>query len=498
MAGTTITVNATYSQAVANDKTGADVSVEDGKLIIWNGVNVTDSNRETLLDLTVKADGENYKATVLGDNGLYYDVTLTQAPAATGAEFAAGTVADKDIVKTPAGGNSSLNAPDTNGSGYQPILQWLKTAKLNANSQTANVEWTINLNNGGVITGTGVGNSLQLTPSIYNETSNDVVTMVTAIVTSEDGKTTTFYCTGTIPATVNKFDVSIGDGIYVFDDGTGNTWNGVNTTGTQSTDFTVGTRKLSVTVGSNKVYMLVSNSGEGTWNVTGAGTVISNGVQNGMSWARVTFTGTADVQFEVPATPTILNVTYGGGLNPKGTAADATHAEVTRITSPAKKGEELVLQVDLNANTHIADFVWFNGTQSGKLEETSPNYWSISAAVTNTMDTSKPVILVATVVSDTATLSITNNSSAPLTVEYLNSDDLSKMTVEVVAANGGTLTVTSKLDTRGPVTITAGTSVDITNSAAASTPGQSALTNVQTWTSGNLQGNVTLVVADHT
>lgn len=151
--GTTITVNATYSQAVANDKAGIDVSVKDGKLIIWNGVNVTDSNRDTLLDLTVKAAGDAYKATVLGDNGLYYDVTLTQAPAASGAKFAAGT--GTDIVADASGGNNSLANPGGGGTNYQPILKWLKSAKLDATSQGASVAWTVELNDGTVITGTG-------------------------------------------------------------------------------------------------------------------------------------------------------------------------------------------------------------------------------------------------------------------------------------------------------------------------------------------------------
>ncbi|MCI9433293.1 MAG: hypothetical protein HFF70_12865, partial [Oscillospiraceae bacterium] len=494
--GTTITVNATYSQAVANDKAGIDVSVKDGKLIIWNGVNVTDSNRDTLLDLTVKAAGGAYKATVLGDNGLYYDVTLTQAPAASGAKFAAGT--GTDIVANASGGNNSLANPGGGGTNYQPILKWLKSAKLDATSQGASVAWTVELNDGTVITGTGTEGGLVLTPSIYNETSNDTVKMVTAVVTSEDGNATTVYYTGATAPAVGKYTVDVGPGIYVFDDGTGNTWNGVNVSGAQSTDFTGGTTgKIDGIVGASKTYMLVANSAEGNWAVTGAATIVSHGVQSNMSWARVTFTGTAGVTFTAPAVSSILNVTYGGGLNATGTTATTTAAEVTSITSPAKKGEEIEIEVDLAAGTHIAGFTWFNGTQTGVVEYASGNWWNIPASATATMDTSKPLILIAKVVDDTADLAITNTSSADLVVEYMNIDDSSKTTIATVVA-GGTLTVAGKLDTRGPIAITANKPVDIAVAAPNLVPDASSGANVQTWNSGNIQGDVTLAVTNPT
>ena len=167
------------------------------------------------------------------------------------------------------------------------------------------------------------------------------------------------------------------------------------------------------------------------------------------------------------------------------------------ITSPAKKGEEIEIEVDLAAGTHIAGFTWFNGTQTGVVEYASGNWWNIPASATTTMDTSKPLILIAKVVNDAAHLTITNNSSADLVVEYMNIDDSSKTTIATVVA-GGTLTVASKLDTRGPIAITANKPVDIAVTAPSLVPDASSGASVQTWNSGNIQGDVTLTVTDPT
>ena len=75
--GVNITATATFNQATANNKAGADVSVEGGKLVMWEGANVTSS---TSFDLPVLEGGKTYNGTVLSDDGRYYTVTLVQEP----------------------------------------------------------------------------------------------------------------------------------------------------------------------------------------------------------------------------------------------------------------------------------------------------------------------------------------------------------------------------------------------------------------------------------
>lgn len=69
-----ITGKVTFNEAAENDA-DTDVSVDNGKLVMWNGNNVTSS---TDFDLNVLEGGASYTGVVLGDNGEHYDVALTQ------------------------------------------------------------------------------------------------------------------------------------------------------------------------------------------------------------------------------------------------------------------------------------------------------------------------------------------------------------------------------------------------------------------------------------
>jgi len=438
VAGTTITVNAAYSQAVANDKTGADVSVKDGKLIIWNGVNVTDSNRETLLDLTVKATGDTYKATVLGDNGLYYDVTLTQAPAASGAKFAAG-----GIVKTANGGANSLNTPTALS--YTPILTWLKSATLDAASQNANVEWTVTLTGGVTLTGKGAGAKLTtLTASDgknYNETSNDTVASVSAVVTSEDGKTVTYYAT----AAVGTFTVDIGEGIRVYD--ATNTWDGTFT-GTQSTAFNTTTRKLTVSYGSTDWYQLVANAPEGEWTATGAADMYLKDVAHGMSFANCTFSGPATVTFTAPENPTVLNVKLGAGCGT--TTPTTTTAQVSEYKEISKIGDAISMKIEAATGYHVAKVTWANGTKSGEAVALNGTYWQIPADVTRDM-TSGDLYINVEVALNARDLKITNSTGQIVKVTYFDAVAGAYQTSEIAAAT--TTEQTISFSSLGVITI---------------------------------------------
>ena len=487
VAGTTITVNATYSQAVANDKTGADVSVKDGKLIIWNGVNVTDSNRETLLDLTVEAAGETYKATVLGDNGLYYDVTLVQAPAATGAQFE-----KSGIVQNASGGATSLKAPGGGTGAYEPIKQWLQSAKLNATSKTASVDWSIELNDGTKIKGTGTEGSLVLTPSIYNETSNDTVKMVTAVVTSEDGKTVTYYATGAL----GTFTVNVGEGIKVY--GPAHTWNG-SFSDPADVDASTAEQTMNVTYASAQVYQFVVNELEGEWEVTGAATKATGGVLNGQNWASFTFSGPATVTFKPTEDPTALVMKLGAGCG--NSTPNTTTAQVSEIQQVYQKGDTISMKVEAATNYHIVKVTWANGAKSGEAKPLDGVYWQIPADETRNM-TSGDLYINVEVASDSATLSITNKSTRNLEVKYLDPHDVTKYATATIDPgatwNGGGSGV--NIDTRGTVTITAVGGAITVNAGAAvvGAPYAQMSADGLVWEGGSITGDLTLKIADKT
>ena len=487
VAGTTITVNATYSQAVANDKTGADVSVKDGKLIIWDGVNVTDSNRETLLDLTVEAAGETYKATVLGDNGLYYDVTLVQAPAATGAQFE-----KSGIVQKASGGDNSLKAPSGGATAYEPIKQWLQSAKLDATSKTASVDWSIELYGGTKIKGTGTEGSLVLTPSIYNETSNDTVKMVTAVVTSEDGKAVTYYATGAL----GTFTVNVGEGIKVY--GPTNTWNG-SFSDTAYVDASAAEQTMSVTYASAQVYQFVVNELEGEWEVTGAATKTTGGVLNGQNWANFTFSGPATVTFKPTEDPTALVMKLGAGC---GTSApNTTTAQVSEIQQVYQKGDAISMKVEAATTYHIVKVTWANGAKSGEAKPLNGVYWQIPADETRNM-TSGDLYINVEVASDSATLSITNNSTRNLEVKYLDPSDVTKYTTATINP-GTTWNGTGSgvnIDTRGTVTITAvGGAITVNaGTAVVGAPYAQMSADGLVWEGGSITDDLALTIANKT
>ena len=106
------------------------------------------------------------------------------------------------------------------------------------------------------------------------------------------------------------------------------------------------------------------------------------------------------------------------------------------------------------------------------------------------------------VASDSATLSITNNSTRNLEVKYLDPSDVTKYTTASINPgatwNGSGSGVS--IDTRGTVTITAvGGAITVNTGAAVSgAPYAQMSADGLVWEGGSITGNLSLTIADKT